>query len=85
MIICFGGLALVHLTGFLASALYHGTKLVYVPVSSLAVYEATSSITTFVHIDGRKHDVGSRYAPEQVLADVNFWNWLDKPDLFSEL
>lgn len=85
LVVAFGGGALLNVAGLFASIAYRGMKLVYVPTTFLAMHDVVTSLKTSICFDGRKNNIGSFYAPQQILIDVAFCRTLPRSELFSGL
>lgn len=70
-VVAVGGGALLDAAGLAASLYMRGVRLVNVPTTSLAMFDASVGGKTGVNFSGGKNMVGSFYHPDLVVADVS--------------
>ena len=81
LIIGFGGGAVLDMTGFIASTLYRGTRLVSIPTTIISQIDASIGGKNGVDFLGYKNVIGNFYNPLAIFIDPEFINDLPNSEL----
>jgi 3-dehydroquinate synthase len=87
-IIAIGGGALTDIAGFVAATFCRGVPIIYIPTTTLSMFDAAIGGKTGVNTIHGKNLIGAFYHPKAVLFDTTFLSTLPGPiyiDGFAEL
>ena len=76
-IIALGGGVVGDLSAFVASTYKRGIKFINIPTTTLSMIDSSIGGKTAINIDNTKNIIGTFYAPDMVLIDVNVLKTLD--------
>ena len=83
LIIGFGGGVVLDLAGFVASTLFRGTELMYIPTTIIGQIDAGVGGKNGIDMFGYKNIVGNFYSPSVVLIDSEFLKTLPQKEIIN--
>lgn len=80
-----GGGAVLNMVGWVASCLYRGSKLVYIPTTFLAAHDVITSLKTAICYADKKNNIGHFFPATLSLVDTLFLKTLPQEEIVSGL
>lgn len=84
-IVAMGGGTVGNVAGLAASLLFRGIRLVHLPTTPVAAFDATISLKQAVNLSAGKNLCGTYFAPTLVACDLRWLTTVPRPDLLSGL
>ncbi len=84
-IVAMGGGTVGNVAGLAASLLFRGIRLVHLPTTPVAAFDATISLKQAVNLSAGKNLCGTYFAPSLVACDLGWLTTVPRPDLLSGL